>query len=125
FMYYSLIGIVLAYPLTIVLRTSSLPALVVAAGILTSVMGTGGVMLAYLAELFPTRYRGSAIGFLWNMASIGATGALLTAPFWLRGLGLVMGYVVMLIVGFLIAIVGTAITKDNTGIELKALDEKT
>ncbi|MGC8544108.1 MAG: MFS transporter, partial [Vulcanisaeta sp.] len=49
FMYYSLIGIVLAYPLTIALRTSSLPALVVTAGILTSVMGTGGVMLAYLA----------------------------------------------------------------------------
>ncbi len=125
FMYYSLIGIVLAYPLTIALRIPSLPALVVAAGILTSVMGTGGVMLAYLAELFPTRYRGSAIGFLWNMASIGATGALLTAPFWLRGVGLILGYVVMLIVGFLIAIVGTAITRDNTGIELRALDEKT
>ncbi len=57
FLYYSLIGIILAYPLTVVLR-GSFPALVVSAGILTSVMGTGGVMLAYLAELFPTRFRG-------------------------------------------------------------------
>ncbi len=121
FLYYSLIGIILAYPLTAILRSSFLT-LVVSAGILTSVIGTGGVMLAYLAELFPTRFRGSAIGFLWNMASIGATAALLTAPFWLR-LGLVVGYSVMLIVGFVIAIIGTVITRDNTGIELRKLDE--
>ncbi|WP_243680523.1 hypothetical protein [Vulcanisaeta souniana] len=97
FLYYSLLGIILAYPLAAVLRIS-FALLVVSAGILSSVIGTGGVMLAYLAELFPTRYRGSAIGFIWNMASIGATAALLTAPFWLR-LGLIIGYSVMLIVG--------------------------
>ena len=121
FLYYSLIGIVLAYPLTVMLR-GSFTSLVISAGILTSVIGTGGVMLAYLAELFPTRYRGSAIGFLWNMASIGATAALLTAPFWLR-LGLLIGYSAMLIVGFIVAIIGAAITRDNTGIELRRLDE--
>ncbi|WP_243669457.1 hypothetical protein [Vulcanisaeta sp. JCM 16161] len=56
------------------------------------------------------------------MASIGATAALLTAPFWLR-LGLVIGYSVMLIVGFIVAIIGAVITRDNTGIELRKLDE--
>lgn len=61
FLYYSLLGIILAYPLAAVLRIS-FALLVVSAGILSSVIGTGGVMLAYLAELFPTRYRGSAIG---------------------------------------------------------------
>ena len=121
FLYYSLLGIILAYPLTAVLRISFV-LLVVSAGILSSVIGTGGVMLAYLAELFPTRYRGSAIGFIWNMASIGATAALLTAPFWLKH-GIIIGYSVMLIVGFIIAIIGTAITRDNTGIELRKLDE--
>jgi len=122
FLYYSLIGIIIAYPLAVALRGGYVP-MVISAGILTSVVGTGGVMLAYLAELFPTRYRGSAIGFLWNMASIGATGALLTAPLWLKSLGLLIGYTTMLIAGFIIAIIGAAITRDNTGIELRKLDE--
>jgi MFS family permease len=113
---------IIAYPLAVALR-GGYTSMVISAGILTSVVGTGGVMLAYLAELFPTRYRGSAIGFLWNMASIGATGALLTAPLWLKSLGLLIGYTTMLIAGFIIAIIGAAITRDNTGIELRKLDE--
>ncbi|MCG2863637.1 MAG: MFS transporter, partial [Vulcanisaeta sp.] len=59
------------------------------------------------------------------MASIGATGALLTAPLWLKGLGLTIGYTAMLIVGFIIAIIGAALTRDNTGVELRRLDETT
>ncbi|MFB6491501.1 MAG: MFS transporter [Thermoproteus sp. AZ2] len=116
---YSALGIALAYPLTIALG-AGFAALVASAGVLISVIGTGGVMLAYLAELFPTRYRGSAIGFLWNMASIGATAALLTAPFWLEGFGAVAGYALMLVAGYAVAIIGALITKDNTGIELSA-----
>lgn len=116
---YSAIGIALAYPLSVALG-AGFASLVASAGVLISVIGTGGVMLAYLAELFPTRYRGSAVGFLWNMASIGATAALLSAPFWLGGFGVVAGYALMQIAGYVVAIIGALITKDNTGIELKA-----
>lgn len=116
------IGIALSYPLTLMLKAGYTP-LIVSAGILTSVIGTGGVMLAYLAELFPTRFRGSAIGFLWNMASIGATAALLTSQFWLSAFGIINGYVVLLIVGYIVGLIGVAVTRDNTGIELDKVKE--
>jgi MFS family permease len=118
-----LIGIALSYPLTLGLK-SSYTTLIVSAGVLTSVMGTGGIMLAYLAELFPTRFRGSAVGFLWNMASIGATGALLTSVFWLKAFGPINGYVLLLIVGYLIGLIGVAVTRDNTGVELDKVEER-
>lgn len=116
------IGIVLAYPLTIALKLGY-TSLIISAGVLTSVIGTGGVMLAYLAELFPTRFRGSAVGFLWNMASIGATGALLTSQYWLKAFGTINGYVILLIVGYVIGLIGVAVTRDNTGVELDKVKE--
>ena len=117
----SLIGIALTYPLTLGLAGSNYWAFVASAGVLISVMGTGGIMLAYLSELFPTRFRGSAVGFLWNMASIGAIGALLTAPIIVAVLGPIIGYVLLLIIGYDASLVGDALTRDRTGVDLAKL----
>jgi hypothetical protein len=58
------------------------------------------------------------------MASIGATGALLTSVFWLKAFGPINGYVLLLIVGYLIGLIGVAVTRDNTGVELDKVEER-
>jgi hypothetical protein len=57
------------------------------------------------------------------MASIGATGALLTSQYWLKTFGVINGYVILQIVGYLIGLIGVAVTRDNTGIELDKVKE--
>ncbi|HLI46981.1 MAG TPA: MFS transporter, partial [Geobacterales bacterium] len=81
FLVYSLIGILLSIPAIQLLYTNNFLSVAIAAGLITGFIGlSGGVMLAYLSELFATNVRASAIGFIWNMANIGSTVGLLLAP---------------------------------------------
>ncbi|MBP1449376.1 MAG: MFS transporter [Thermoproteus sp.] len=114
-----LLGIAAAYPLVLGLG-GELAATAVAAGLLVGIVGMGGgVMLAFIAELFPTRVRGSAVGLLWNMANIGSTIALLASPVVTLLYSPALGYSALLVVGYSLTIAGALISRDATGSELK------
>jgi len=66
--------------------------------------GSGGVLGAYYAELFPERVRAYAGGFCWNMGRVGAV----LAPFTIGYIGKVHGLQTGLAVTCLIYILGAA-----------------
>jgi MFS family permease len=66
--------------------------------------GSGGVLGAYYAELFPERIRAYAGGFCWNMGRVGAV----LAPFTIGYIGKVHGLQTGLAVTCVIYILGAA-----------------
>ena len=66
--------------------------------------GSGGVLGAYYAELFPERIRAYAGGFCWNMGRVGAV----LAPFTIGYIGKVHGLQMGLAVTCVIYILGAA-----------------
>jgi MFS family permease len=66
--------------------------------------GSGGVLGAYYAELFPERVRAYAGGFCWNMGRVGAV----LAPFTIGYIGKVHGLEIGLAVTCVIYILGAA-----------------
>jgi MFS family permease len=66
--------------------------------------GSGGVLGAYYAELFPERVRAYAGGFCWNMGRAGAV----LAPFTIGYIGKVQGLQTGLAVTCVIYLVGAA-----------------
>jgi len=79
FIVYILLGAVISYPSILLLLSGNLLLVTIGSGLLVGLVGlSGGVMLAHIAELFPTRVRASAVGFLWNTANIGSTISLIS-----------------------------------------------
>jgi MHS family proline/betaine transporter-like MFS transporter len=121
FIIYSVLGSILSIPMISFLYINSFISVSIAAGIITGLVGLcGGVMLAYLSELFATNVRGSAIGLIWNIANIGSTVGLLLAPI-LSSYSIFWGYSFLLLGGYLVTIIGAAATKDRTGVDLSIL----
>lgn len=117
FVAYSALGIALSYPAVLLLHTGDLASMALGVGLLVGIVGMGGgVMLAHIAELFPTRVRGSAVGILWNLANIGSTGSLLLAPVLVRDPAT---YTALIAVGYVLTIVGALVNRDRTGAPLE------
>jgi MFS family permease len=122
FMTYSILGALLSIPLISFLYTKSFVLVTISAGLIVGFIGLcGGVMLAYLSELFATNVRGTAIGFIWNIVNIGSTVGLLLAPILTTTYALFWGYAFLLVGGYTVTIIGSLITVDKTGIDLRLL----
>jgi len=122
FMTYSILGALLSIPLISLLYTKSFILVTISAGLIVGFIGLcGGVMLAYLSELFATNVRGTAIGFIWNIVNIGSTVGLILAPILTTSYALFWGYAFLIIGGYVVTIIGSLITVDKTGIDLRLL----
>jgi MFS family permease len=117
FIIFIILGVILAYPSILLLYSKNLVLVSLGAGLLVGIVGmSGGVMLAHIAELFPTKVRGSAVGFLWNTANIGSTVGLIIAPLIAQS---AIGYLILIVGGYIVGLIGSLVNKDRTGVELK------
>ncbi|MEM0373008.1 MAG: MFS transporter [Sulfolobaceae archaeon] len=116
FILYIAIGIIFSYPSIILLLGNNIFLVTLGSGLLVGLVGlSGGIMLAHISELFPTRVRASAVGFLWNTANIGSAVALILAPIIARD---VLGYFLLIISGYIVGLIGAIVNKDKTGTDL-------
>ncbi|MGC9077000.1 MAG: MFS transporter [Conexivisphaera sp.] len=115
FMIAGVIGVLTSYFLVRAIVTTSYGYMVLGAGGLMALAGLGGgVMLAHIAELFPTRVRGSAVGSLWNLANVGSVIPLIMGAPVIAIYGPLDGFTLIMVIGFVIEIIGALASRDRT-----------